>query len=164
MSEPRFNEEQYRAIHAPSESDILIAAGAGSGKTKVLTERVFELVKHQNISPSSLLVLTFTNNAAHEMQERIIARFEKDHSHLAKEMPSAHIQTFDAFSQYLVTTYAGRLGMPGSVSIADESVIEAKTREFLDQIFLERYEDFSRRDQFIEFLSHFNLKEKLLKI
>lgn len=159
MSEPRFNEEQYRAIHAPSESDILIAAGAGSGKTKVLTERVFELVKHQNVSPSSLLVLTFTNNAAHEMKERIIARFEKDHSHLAKEMPSAHIQTFDAFSQYLVTTYAGGLGMPGSVSIADESVIEAKTREFLDQIFLERYEDPSRRDQFIEFLSHFNLKD-----
>ena len=60
-----FNKEQARAIAASSKNDVLIAAGAGSGKTKTLSERVFRLVQDGELRPDELLVLTFTNNAAH---------------------------------------------------------------------------------------------------
>ena len=53
-----FNEEQLRAINASSKKDILIAAGAGSGKTKTLSERVNGLIKNGDIKPDELLVLT----------------------------------------------------------------------------------------------------------
>ena len=141
MSKPKFNLEQQAAIDASSKHNILISAGAGSGKTKTLSERVFRLIDSGEVLPSSLLVLTFTNNAAHEMKERIIARFKEAGSHLAEEMPSAHIQTFDSFSQYLVSTYAGRLGLSNQIKIANASVMDAKKAVLLDQVLNRYYED-----------------------
>ena len=61
-----FNKEQAMAISAGIDEDILISAGAGSGKTKTLSERVYRIISDPSIGlkPSELLVLTFTNNAA----------------------------------------------------------------------------------------------------
>ena len=92
-----FNKEQAMAISAGIDEDILISAGAGSGKTKTLSERVYRIISDPSIGlkPSELLVLTFTNNAAHEMKTRIVARFAsegKEKEALAAEMQSAHIQ------------------------------------------------------------------------
>ena len=64
-----FTENQQKAI-TTSGKNIIISAGAGSGKTAVLTERVLRLVK-EGIKPNNLLILTFTNAAAKEMKERI---------------------------------------------------------------------------------------------
>ena len=70
-----FNAEQLKAVNASSKKDILIAAGAGSGKTKTLSTRVHELVEKGEVKPEELLVLTFTNNAAYEMKTRILSCF-----------------------------------------------------------------------------------------
>lgn len=154
-----FNKEQQAAIDADSKHDILISAGAGSGKTKTLSERVYRLIESKDIKPSELLVLTFTNNAAHEMKERIIARFKKDNSPLAEEMPSAHVQTFDSFSQYLVSTYAGRLGISNRISVANESVMNAKKAEILDQVFSHYYDDPVLRERLVKTLTKFNTRD-----
>ena len=158
----KFNPEQSQAIHASIDKDILITAGAGSGKTKTLSERVNRLISSGEIKPENLLVLTFTNNAAFEMKERIIQSFQKEDINAAK-MLSSHVQTFDSFSQYIVKMNADVLGLPKRFSIADQSVLDAKSKEILESVLNEYYSDPIWRGKIVKFLSKVGLKndEKL---
>ena len=151
-----FNLAQSEAILSLADVDVIITAGAGSGKTKTLTEKVFRMVKDGVIKPSELLVLTFTNNAAHEMKTRIVKAFNGDAK--AQEMLSAHVQTFDAFSQFLVSSYASELGIASSISVASKSVIEAKRLSLLDEIFEKRYSDPVQKARLVESLKKFELR------
>ena len=153
-----FNDKQWEAIQYSASKDLLISAGAGSGKTKTLSERVKRLIADKEIDPSALLVLTFTDNAAHEMKERIVSLFAKDPStaSLAGRMQSCHIQTFDSFCQYLVSTYAGRLGLSSAVSVLDESIEKAKKREFLDQTIEEFLSDSEKGEAVKDSFAKFN--------
>ena len=156
-----FNKEQLEAIAASSNENILISAGAGSGKTKTLSERVFRLISSGEVKPSELLVLTFTNNAAYEMKTRIIQNFKDNGKEdLAKQMVSAHIQTFDSFNQSLLRAYAGRLGIAANIQVADEALIEAKKRNILkDEILSVRYENDKERERLAETIVKFSLTD-----
>ena len=94
---PRWTDEQLEAINR-SGQNIIVSAGAGSGKTAVLTERVITKLKN-GIHINQLLILTFTKAAAAEMKERIRKSIKKEN--LLEELnyiDSAYITTFDSFS------------------------------------------------------------------
>ncbi|MHB1018108.1 MAG: ATP-dependent helicase, partial [Coriobacteriia bacterium] len=96
-----------------TEGPLLVLAGAGSGKTRVLTYRIAHLVGDLGVSPASILAITFTNKAAAEMRERLIELIG----------PSARpmwVMTFHAFCVRLLRSDGGRLGYSRSFSIYDD--------------------------------------------
>ena len=127
--------EQQLAIDA-IDKNYLISAGAGSGKTAVLTERIFKLVK-ENQRLDNFLILTFTNLAAGEMKERVRQKLASDEttSRFAVEVDNTHIETFDSFYLFLAKKYFYKLGIDKSVSVISGPIIEIKERELLDALF-----------------------------
>lgn len=105
------NEQQYQAV-VHERGAQLVLAGAGSGKTRVITSRIVHLMTQQNVQPSSIIALTFTNKAAHEMKERIARGIGEQ-----KSLP--FIGTFHAYCLTLLKRYAHRSGIP-QFSIIDE--------------------------------------------
>ena len=153
-----FNKEQQSAIDAPISKNVLVAAGAGSGKTRTLAEKVFTIIDKGEVKPSELLVLTFTDNAAHEMRERIIGNFkDRGKEDIAEQVASAHIQTFDSFARFLVVMYADALGISSNVNLVNSDVISAKKSVYLDEIFDEYYNDDDKREKLVKTLVKFNL-------
>ena len=152
-----WTEEQERAI-TESGTNIIVSAGAGSGKTAVLTERAKRKVL-SGIKVNELLVLTFTNAAAAEMKDRIREAI-KTVPELKEELnniDSAYITTFDAFSLAIVKKYHTRLNISNNVGISDEIVIDLKKKEILDRIFDEYY--LSPKQDFLRLIKDFCLKE-----
>lgn len=84
------NEPQRSAVE-PRDGILLVCAGAGSGKTRVITQRVIHLVAVHDVSPSSIVALTFTNKAAREMHERIVPQLQS----FAERLPA--VSTFHSY-------------------------------------------------------------------
>ena len=153
---PRWTEEQLEAINHDNEN-IIVSAGAGSGKTAVLTERVIRKLK-SGIHIDELLVLTFTKAAAGEMKERIRKAIKKDKT-LKEELDridNAYITTFDSYAYSVVKKYHYLLNISSDVSIIDSSVIYLKKKEILDDLFLELYE--KEDSEFLKLIGDFCLK------
>jgi ATP-dependent helicase/nuclease subunit A len=121
--------------------DVLIAAGAGSGKTRVLTERVMKLVLEDGIPLQRLLLLTFTNAAASEMKQRIRKEFVNANRHdLASEIDQAFIMTFDAYALYLLQKYGHVYQFNPQVGVYEETLYDIERKQTLETIFLEQYQ------------------------
>ncbi len=105
------NAQQKKAV-IQNEGQLLVVAGAGSGKTRVITARIANLILKHNVSPQTIVALTFTNKAAKEMQERI-ARFLPAGSKLP------FVGTFHSYCLKLLKKYANLLPNP-FVSILDQ--------------------------------------------
>src|SRR5574344_1459579 len=141
MATMNFNEDQLKAINAPLNQNLMISAGAGSGKTATLTEKVYNLINTGSVDPSKLLVLTFTDKAAYEMKTRILSKFKKDGSDFANRILSSHVQTFDSFSKFLVDKYANMLGVSPNITIMAEDKNLANLGYFLDLIIKQHYDN-----------------------
>jgi DNA helicase-2/ATP-dependent DNA helicase PcrA len=105
------NDAQREAVAAPP-GPVLVLAGAGSGKTRVLTHRVAWLVSVENLSPQALLAVTFTNKAAAEMRGRIEAM-------LGAPVGGMWIGTFHGLSHRLLRAHHRDVGLPQTFQILD---------------------------------------------
>ena len=155
-----WSDEQWQAIHESGKS-ILVNAGAGSGKTAVLTTRIIEILK-KGIGLDKLIVLTFTKAAASEMKERVRRELEKsvdDMPSLREELDyidQSAIQTFDAFALSIVKRYHYLLGVDKSINIGDAVILSIKRKEIINQVFEELY---SLGDvEFLNFVDRFTIK------
>ena len=107
------NEEQKKAIQT-TEGRVLILAGAGSGKTSVITHRIAHLIKNLNVAPSAILGLTFTNKAAQEMRKRVGSLIDAP---LAKHVV---LTTFHSFCMQVLRKDINKLGYTRDFSLYDE--------------------------------------------
>ncbi|TVK94880.1 DNA-dependent helicase II [Shewanella algae] len=105
------NDKQREAVAAP-QSSMLVLAGAGSGKTRVLTHRIAWLLQVENQSPYSIMAVTFTNKAAAEMRERV----EKI---VGNHMGRMWIGTFHGLAHRLLRTHWQDAGLPQNFQILD---------------------------------------------
>jgi DNA helicase-2/ATP-dependent DNA helicase PcrA len=105
------NPEQLAAVTAPDEH-ALILAGAGSGKTRVLTTRIAWLVKGGRVAPSGILAVTFTNKAAREMLTRVTAM-------LPLNPRGLWIGTFHGLANRMLRTHHREAGLPPTFTILD---------------------------------------------
>ena len=119
------NERQRDAV-ITTEGPLMIVAGAGSGKTKVLTTRIAHLMA-KGVDAFNILALTFTNKAAAEMKERV------EHILATREARNLYIGTFHSVFARILRSEAHRIGYPNSFTIYDtddaKSVIKAVTNE-----------------------------------
>ena len=156
MPNIKWSPEQELAINEEGKN-IIVSAGAGSGKTAVLTARVIRKLQ-SGVHINELLVLTFTNAAAAEMKERIRKSINNTPG-LEKEkdlIDGAYITTFDSFSLSVVKKYHTRLNITNKIKITDEVVIALEKKKILDQILNEYYE--SNNQKFNSLISDFCLK------
>jgi DNA helicase II / ATP-dependent DNA helicase PcrA len=119
------NERQCEAV-TTTDGPIMIVAGAGSGKTKVLTTRIAHLMAN-GVDSFNILALTFTNKAAAEMKERV------EHILGNREARNLYIGTFHSVFARILRGEAHRIGFPNSFTIYDtddsKSVVKAVTQE-----------------------------------
>lgn len=105
------NPEQTEAV-VHSGSPLLILAGAGSGKTRVITTKIAYLIQHENIQPWSILAVTFTKKAANEMKERAVK--------LEPLAEQAQIKTFHSFGAWFLRRYAEEAGLDPNFTVYDD--------------------------------------------
>jgi len=119
------NPEQRRAVTHP-EGPLLVLAGAGSGKTRVITARIAHLIRDLRVAPNRILAVTFTNKAAREMRTRT-------RELAGSAVESATISTFHALGARIIREHASLLGLDRHFSIYDRddqlTVLRAATVE-----------------------------------
>ncbi|MGO9775055.1 MAG: ATP-dependent helicase, partial [Terracidiphilus sp.] len=129
------NPEQRAAVEA-TEGPLLILAGAGSGKTRVITSRIAWLIREKGVAPDSILAVTFTNKAASEMAERVDRLLE--HSSLAKPL----LCTFHSFCVRILrrdieALKVGKEGLTRDFAIYDENDQQAIVKQVMKRMGLD---------------------------
>jgi DNA helicase-2/ATP-dependent DNA helicase PcrA len=115
------NPRQKEAVLA-LEGPVSVLAGAGSGKTSVLTTRIYHLIR-QGVPAEKILAVTFTNKAAREMRERL--------THRLPDSPLPFVATFHGLGRELLQTYGGAMGIPRYFTIYDRDDSKSAIREAL---------------------------------
>ena len=134
----KFTPEQNQAITKEG-TNIIVSASAGSRKTTVLTERVLKKKKN-GIDINKLLILTFTNEAAGEMKNRIREGIINNNlEEQLNNLESSYITTFDSYALSLVKKYHYLLNINKDIKIIDSSIITIYKHKTLDNIFEKYY-------------------------
>jgi len=124
MSLP-LNPQQQAAVRHPG-GPLLVLAGAGSGKTRVLTARIAYLIQERGVAPQKIFAVTFTNRAAGEMRSRVAALLGADPKGL-------WIGTFHSLSARLLRREAAHLGFRPNFTIYDQDDSESFIKRLLEQ-------------------------------
>ncbi|QDV45177.1 ATP-dependent DNA helicase PcrA [Stieleria neptunia] len=128
------NPAQADAVETLS-GPLLVLAGAGTGKTRVVTFRIANLIRH-GTAPDRILAVTFTNKAAGEMKERVgeLLGYAGKRKKRGEKRPEPTISTFHAHCVRVLRRHATALGYPAKFSIYDRSDQESLAREILRQL------------------------------
>lgn len=151
----KFSNEQTEALRFDL-GNTLVSASAGSGKTAVLTERVFRIIS-SGVKLNELLVLTFTNAAAAEMRDRIRQKLlDAQLNDLASNVDAVSIQTYDAFALSIVKKYSQRLNIFTQINVVDAEIIALETKKAIRSILDNHYEN--KDKEVLELVYEFCLK------
>jgi len=177
VAEVKWTNEQLQAIQE-KDSNILVAAAAGSGKTAVLVERIIHKIIDEKMDIDKILVVTFTNAAASEMRERILEAIYKkleenpENVHLQRQiilLNKASICTIHSFCLDVIHNHFYEIDLPSNFKIVDTAEIDLLKQEVLDDLFEQKYTENDK--DFIELLENYTnyrgdeaLQELVLKI
>ena len=172
-----WTKEQEDAIYKKN-SNILVAAAAGSGKTAVLVERIIQKILNDGIDIDKLLVVTFTNAAASEMRERVLEAIykkideEPENKELQKQvilLGKADICTIHSFCLEVIKNNFFEIDLSANFRIGTEEEIELLKQEVIEDVFEELYE--SEDENFAKLVNTYTgyrgdeaLKDIVLKI
>src|SRR4030066_119595 len=145
----KLNKEQKEAV-THGEGPLLIVAGAGTGKTTVITQRIAYLIDKGLTKPEEILAVTFTEKAAEEMEERV-----------DKLLPYGYVDlwvsTFHAFCERILRDHAIDIGLPTDFKILDGTAGWLLVYKNLDKFNLDYYKPLGNPTKFIQaLLSHFS--------
>lgn len=124
------NDKQREAV-LTTEGPLLIAAGAGSGKTRALTHRIAYLIEEKQVNPWNILAITFTNKAANEMRERITQL-------VGAEGESIWVSTFHSMCARILRRESEHVGYARNFSIIDQSEQQTLMKQVLKELNLDK--------------------------
>ncbi len=143
------NKEQKAAVTF-GQGPLLIIAGAGTGKTTVLTRRIVWLIEQGLAKPEEILALTFTEKAATEMEERVDLLMPLGYADI-------HISTFHAFAKEVLSQHALDIGLPGDFKVITDTQAWMLVRKHLYDFDLDYYKPVGNPNKFIHaLLRHFS--------
>ena len=159
----KWTKEQSEVI-SHRKGNLLVSAAAGSGKTAVLVEHVIDrlLDKEHPISLSSVVLMTFTEDAASEMKERIKARLkeaflENRDPHIERELaelPNANISTIDAFCKRLIEENYTSLGIEPNFRIGEKNELALLKEDIVEELLEEEYG--KKEESFLSFVDRYS--------
>ncbi|MBQ0017191.1 MAG: UvrD-helicase domain-containing protein, partial [Clostridiales bacterium] len=166
--------EQEKVIHS-KEKTLLVSASAGSGKTKVLVDRILDLIINKNAELKNMLVVTFTNLAAFELKSRLQTELQKhsiDNDFCLKQIDEinvANISTFHKFCQNLIKQYFYEVQIDPDFTILDDSEADYyKNKAFIKMLdfYVNKNDDKFNEifDIFYENRNENAFKENILKL
>lgn len=117
--------DEQRAAVEHDAGPLIVLAGPGTGKTRVITARVAHMVRERGVDPSTILAVTFTNKAAEELRERIGASLDPGAAH------AVNAGTMHAYGMRLLQRFGDVLGLPTEIEILDEAQLRRLTRELI---------------------------------
>lgn len=145
-----FNLEQFQVVHAPREGNLMIKAGAGTGKTHVMMDRIMYLIEKCEVKLSDIIMITFTNESTEEMKERLKNKFlglfqatgNIKYLDYAEDTGKMQISTIHSFFKRILSALSHHLGYGQNLKLKtfkyEKDMI---LRECLDQHFKEKRED-----------------------
>ncbi len=150
------NAEQQSAVQH-DKGPMLIIAGAGTGKTRVITERILELIRSEKAVAGEILALTFTEKASNEMAERVEAGMPLSYEQL-------HIRTFHSFSEHILREAGLEIGIDPGYRILDQIQQWFFVKKYFYEFELDYYRPVGNPNRFIySVLSHISkLKDELV--
>ena len=119
------NDKQREAVIHQGKS-LLILAGAGSGKTRVITTKLAYLINTQNVSPQSILAVTFTKKAANEMKERAVS--------IEQRAELSQIRTFHSFGSWFLRKFSNTIGFDPNFTVYDDQDIQVLIRKSIPSL------------------------------
>ena len=136
----QLNEEQLAVVTASPDAPILVFAGPGSGKTRVLTYRIAYLIAAHGVAPRQVLAVTFTNKAANEMKSRVLMLLQQQlglggDDASEQQLASLRIGTFHSTCAHVLRLYGHQMGLPSDFVIYDTSDSEKLIALIMEQEF-----------------------------